>query len=344
MNRPSLPARAKSPAFSISAALAGAAAAAAAVNYSGGRRAERLHPPTGRILSIGGSRIHVQAAGEGAPVVLLHGNGTMVHDWLVSGLFDRLSREHHVIAIDRPGYGYTERSRDRIWTAYAQADLVWRTLAQLGVEQPIFVGHSWGTQVALALALEQPDRVRGLVLLSGYYFPTARPDVWAFSPPAIPIIGDVMRYTVSPPLARLIAPRLIRKVFEPLPVPPRFLRGFPLELALRPWQLRASAEDSALMVPGAAALRKRYGELRVAVQILSGTEDRIVTPERQSMRLHAALPGSQLTLLPGLGHMIHYTAQDEIAQAIDAVAAGTERRWRGLRESNPSSQRERLVS
>jgi pimeloyl-ACP methyl ester carboxylesterase len=307
-------------------AAAGAGAALATFNHLRARRAERRHPPTGRLFAIDGMRVHVHMAGEGPPLVLLNGNGSMVHDWLASGLFDRLRRSCRVIAIDRPGYGYTERPRDRLWTPYAQAELVRRTLAHLGVERPIVLGHSWGTIVALALALDHPETVRGLVLLSGYYFPTSRLDVWAFSPPAIPVLGDAMRYTVSPLLVRLLAPRIIRKIFEPMPVPPRFAMRFPLDLAFRPSQLKASAEDSAFMVPAAAALQKRYRELRLPVEILTGTADRIVTPERQSIRFAETIPGSELTLLPGLGHMIHYAAHEEIARAVEAIATAADER------------------
>ena len=331
MNRHSMPASAKRsrPAaekprsyrgYALLAAGA-AAAATAAVVYARAKRAERRHPPTGRLLEVDGIRVHVDMTGEGPPVVLLNGNGTMVQDWAISGLVDALRRDFRVIAIDRPGYGYTERPRTRLWTAPAQADLIWKTLLRLGIERPIVVGHSWGTMAALALALDHPEAVRALVLLSGYYFPTKRLDVWAFAPPAIPVVGDVMRYTVSPLLGSVLAPKMVAKMFEPLAVPRRFTTHFPIELALRPWQIRASAEDSAFMVPGAAALQKRYRELRLPVAILSGTEDRVVTPKHQSVRLTDRIEDAELTLVPGIGHMLHYFAQDEIARAVDRVAA-----------------------
>ena len=57
---------------------------------------------------------------------------------------------------------------------------------RLGIERPVVVGHSWGTLVALAWALRRPDEVRGLLLLSGYYYPSLRADVVLFAPPAIP--------------------------------------------------------------------------------------------------------------------------------------------------------------
>lgn len=318
--------------------LAGAAAAAGLAVYheQEARRAERRHPPLGRLLDVDGVKVHVYETGQGEPLVLINGNGTMVEDWLTSGLVDRLRKRYRVIAIDRPGYGHTERPRSTLWTASAQADLIRKTLQDLGVEDPIVVGHSWGTLVAMTLGLDHPDDVRGLVLLSGYYFPTGRVDVWAFATPAIPVVGDVMRYTVSPLVGRLIAPKLVRKMFAPLPVPARFETGFPLDMALRPSQLRASGEDSGFMVPNAAALQDRYRDLQVPVAILTGTGDEIVTPQRQSIRLHGEIPGSTLGLVRGVGHMVHYSAHNAIADCIDDVARRSGTRPTDLEEMEAS--------
>ena len=76
-------------------------------------------------------------------------------------------------------------------------------LAQLGVKQAVVVGHSMGAMVALALALDYPEDVRRLVLLGGYYYPSARIDAVLTAPVALPVLGDVMRYTVTAISARL---------------------------------------------------------------------------------------------------------------------------------------------
>src|SRR3954471_18229437 len=221
------------------ALLGSAAALGAAALYTNKmtRDAERETPPIGRFLEVDGVRLHYLEQGQGEPLVLIHGNGTLIQDFTVNGLVDRLSKRYRVIVIERPGYGYSDRPR-RLWTLRAHATLFEHALHQLGVERALELGHSWGTMVAVALAVQAPALVRGLVLLSGYYFPTARADVVLFSPPAIPVVGDVLRYTVSPVAARLIA-----KMFAPAPVPERFDRLFRKELMLRPLQLRASAED-----------------------------------------------------------------------------------------------------
>ena len=296
-----------------------ALAAAAVYAVAQARAAERRTPPIGRFLDVDGVRLHYMEQGQGDPVVLIHGNGTLIQDFTVSGLVDGLSGRHRVIVFDRPGFGYSTRPRTRIWTPMAQAELLRKALDQLGVKQAIVLGHSWGTLVAVSLALQAPTLVRGLVLLSGYYFPTARLDVPLLSTPAIPVIGDVMRYTVSPLLGRLLLPRIIRRVFEPAPVPERFDRLFPKEMMLRPSQLRASAGDTGLMVPAATELQARYRELKMPVTIMTGGDDKIADVGRQSRRLHEELSQSRFISLPGLGHMVHHLAPDQAMQAVEQV-------------------------
>jgi pimeloyl-ACP methyl ester carboxylesterase len=126
----------------------------------------------------------------------------MIQDFESSGLIDLAAKTYRVIAFDRPGFGYSERPRSTVWTPAAQADLINAALMQMGVSQPLVLGHSWGTLVAVALALKYPRNVRALILASGYYYPTVRADVLVLSPPALPLIGDVLSHTISPILGR----------------------------------------------------------------------------------------------------------------------------------------------
>ena len=305
------------------AASAATMGAAAVYNAWRADRAEAAHPPIGRFIEVDGVRLHVVEAGRGGPpALLLHGNGAMIEDMILSGVFSRIAAHRRVVAIDRPGFGYSDRPRTTIWTPLEQARLIRAALDRLGVERAVVLGHSWGAIAALALGIVTPERVRGLVLASGYYFPTMRMDVALFTPPALPVIGDVLRYTVSPLLGRLLAPKMLRKIFAPRPVPERFRRGFPLDLALRPSQLRASSADTALMVPGVAAMEGGYRGMRVPAIIVAGAADEVVTTARQSVRLAHTLPDADLHVLPGLGHMIHYdaAAADLLADAVERLA------------------------
>jgi pimeloyl-ACP methyl ester carboxylesterase len=141
-----------------------------------------------------------------------------------------------------------------------------------------------------------------------------------FSPPAIPVIGDIMRYTVVPPLAAAMLPAMLKRSFTPLPVPERFAKGFPAGVALRPSQIRAEAEQTAMMNSAAAALQDRYRELRMPVTIMAGTQDRIVDHQRHAVRLNGEVPHSRLQLVPNAGHMIHYAVPDQVVEAIGVVA------------------------
>lgn len=293
------------------------AAAAALVHYKT-RQAERANPPQGSFVIIDGVRLHYTDRGQGRPVVLLHGNGSMIDDFDLSGVVGLATTSYRVITFDRPGFGYSDRPRSTIWTPAAQAELIVKALRQLQIEDPVVVGHSWGAMVAMAMGLDHPDYVRSLVLLSGYYYPSVRLDVPLLSIPAIPVIGTVMRHTVSPLLTRLLWPAICKKLFSPANVTSSF-RRYPKWMTLRPSQLRAAAAETALMIPAAMSMQKRYGQLQVPVVILAGVEDKVVDTAAQSVRLHQALHQSELHQFPGDGHMIHHLAPEEVMNAIDTA-------------------------
>jgi pimeloyl-ACP methyl ester carboxylesterase len=283
------------------------------------KQVEQEYPPQGRFVTVDGVRLHYIVRGEGPALVLLHGNGVLANDFAQSGLLARAARHYRVIAFDRPGFGYSERPRSTVWTPQAQARLLHHALQELGVDSAIVLGHSWGTLVALSMALDVPDFVRGLVLLSGYYYPSLRPDVLSAAP-AIPVVGDLMRYTVSPLVTRMLWRPLTRQVFSPMSVDARF-RELPVWMMLRPKQLRASAAETAMMAPAAMSLAKRYPELKVPAIVMSGTKDKVVDFSHNSERLAERIADSELQLQPGVGHMIHYAQGDRIMAAIDAIGA-----------------------
>ena len=280
------------------------------------RRAERENPPTGKFLDVDGVRLHYVERGKGLPVVLIHGNAVSLPDFEASGLIDRLALTHRVIAFDRPGFGHSTRPRDRLWTPSAQAELLHAALAQLGVERPVVVGHSMGTMVAVAMALDYPADVRGLVLLGGYYYPSLRIDAMLTAPVALPVLGDVMRYTVTAVSGRLAIGGLAKGMFAPRDVPADFFPVLSREMMLRPVQIRANAEDAAFMIPQAKASSERHKELRMPVTIIAGADDLVVDVEAHSKRLHHDVPQSELILVPHTGHMVHYAAPQEIVAAV----------------------------
>jgi pimeloyl-ACP methyl ester carboxylesterase len=300
--------------------LTGMALAGAAVIASyRASRAERRHPALGRFVTAGRARLHYIEQGRGAAVVFLHGNGAMVEDFLISGVFSRTAQRYRAIAFDRPGFGHSDRPRGRNWTAAAQASIIPEAFRLLGIDRAIVVGHSWGTLVALALALDHPKLVSGLVLASGYYYPTPRTDVVLSSPSATPVLGDVICHTVAPFMGEAMAPSVLSKMFSPQGISPRFAERFPLALCLRPSQIRAYAEDSAHMTAAAAALSSRLSAVSLPTVIMAGDADKVVS-YRQAQRLHGDIRGSHLDLWRGASHMLHHVDDARFVRGIDIAA------------------------
>ena len=261
------------------------AAAAVAVHFKT-RADEAAHRPVGKFLTVDGVRLHYIDEGKGPPVVLIHGNAMMVEDFITSGLVDRLRVSQRVIAFDRPGFGYSDRPWSDNWPADRQGELLVQALAQLDVTSATFVGHSIGTQVALAIALNHPSLVKGLVLLSGYFYPEQRLDAALATPTTLPVLGDIYRYTVGPLVASIMTSAAVKAMFSPTDPSVRFVEEFPTALISRPVQLAASAGDAAQMTATASLQAPRYGELKMPVFIMAGDGDKIVDPDRHSVRLH----------------------------------------------------------
>ena len=282
-------------------------------------RAQAGHRPIDDFIMVDGARLHYFETGTGTPVVLLHGNGSMIGDFVSSGITERAARDHRVIAFDRPGFGYSERPRGRRWGPLEQAKLLLQAFALLGVERAIVVGHSWGTLVALALALECPEKVAGLVLLSGYYYPVPRRQTNALISCGLPIVDEAWRQTALLLGGYLIASDAVRRVFAPCVVPESFKAHYSIPHALRPSQIKAAREEAEMLPDSAKALGKSYHELNVPVRLIAGADDQIVETDKHSARLHRELATSTFRNVPGIGHMVHHAAQGEVVAAIDAV-------------------------
>ncbi len=293
------------------------------------RRAEREHPPRGQFVDVDGGRLHYVSQGEGPPVVLIHGNVVSLADFQASGLIDRLAQRHRVLAFDRPGLGHSSRPRNRLWTPKAQAAAIHQALRALGVERPVVVGHSMGTLVALALALDHPGDVSRLVLLGGYYYPNFRLDALLTAPVALPVLGDVLRYTVTALAARLMLRGMVKGMFSPQKIPDGFFRTLSREMMVRPGQLRANAEDAAFMIPAAKSAHARYQALRqLPITLIAGSRDKVVNAHAHSGRLHRELPSSVLWIVPGAGHMVHYDQQEAVIAAVEGDAAAAQQQQR----------------
>jgi pimeloyl-ACP methyl ester carboxylesterase len=116
-----------------------------------------------------------------------------------------------------------------------------------------------------------------------------------------------------------MAPGAVKASFDPSPISDKF-KSFPVEMTFRPSQIRATAADTAMMVPAANALSERYSELAVRVIAMAGEGDLIAHKDKHSERLVAALRNGELRVVPGQGHLFHYSVPDKVVDAINEVS------------------------
>jgi pimeloyl-ACP methyl ester carboxylesterase len=316
--------RAASPRLLVTAAAV--LAASAWISHRMVRRAQVANPARGSFVLVDGVRLHFTVHGQprNPPLLLLHGNGASAEEMALSGLVEAAAERYCVYVFDRPGYGHSGRPPHRSFTPDDQAQLLLHALRVLGVRRPLVMGHSWGALVALAMALREPAALRALVLASGYYTPSLRLDTPWLSLPALPLLGTVMRHTLSPLVARLLWPLVLRRLFAPADVPARFRRDYPVWLSLKPLTLKASAAEAAMMPLQAARLRPREKDVAVPVVVVAGEKDRLVMTHWQSARLAQRMPDAVLKTVPGAGHMVHHTAPHQVLAAIDEAAERAE--------------------
>lgn len=284
--------------------------------------AEKTVPPAGQTLPVRGGTIHYTDQGprDGQTVVLIHGLAGNMHNCTYA-LADELSSDFRVIAIDRPGSGYSTRDSDDLAALPAQAGMIGDFLDKLGIDKPVLAGHSLGGALSLAMALDRKDRIGALALLAPLTAVIPAPPA-VFKPLVVrsAFLRRLIGYTVAAPVAKLTSDTVVAQVFAPEKGPADFMvRGGGM-LGLRPSSFIGASTDLqgvTLSMPDQVA---RYAaELKVPGGILFGSDDRLLSPELHGRSMQAY--GLQYEELPGRGHMIPVTAPEACADFIRRMAA-----------------------
>lgn len=289
------------------------------------------------ILGDGSRTLFVQSAGEGRDLVLIHGALTTHVDWL-GGLFSQFARRGRVLAVDRPGHGQSRRLRFE-GGPHQQARQIREGLAQLGVERPILVGHSFGGLVASAWASDYPQEVGGVVLVSPIAFPEFR--LWEHArlgPRALPVIGPLLSQMTTRTTDPALMPLIQRIMFSPDAPPADWLARYPVGDILEAGHMVAEGEDALSILPGSPIALVNYAAIAAPVRIIAGAQDKVVSPNRHAKALAMLMPQAQLSMLWNDGHMIHHTAPetlfhvvDQLFVSLDGDQAGPVAGWRRKR-------------
>ena len=270
------------------------------------KRAEQLVPPDGQFADVKGGRLHYLAIGEGAPIVLVHGLGGQLRNFTYA-LSELLSPHHRLILVDRPGSGYSTYRGDGHCGLATQAAMIVALMDQLGLDQPLVVGHSLGGAVALAMALGHPGKIGGLALLAPLTQPIeAVPQVFKALDLSSPIARTVLAWTLAAPAGRLGADAANAQVFGPEPVPADFETRGGAALTLRPEAFVAACGDVEAARGEMSGIAARYGELAIPVGIMFAAGDLLLDPSVHGLPTVAAIKGAEFKMIDG-GHMFPLT-------------------------------------
>ena len=221
-----------------------------------------------------------------------------------------------VVAPDRPGWGGRAGETARGFAAGAEDAVA--VLDREGVERAVVLGFSWGGGVALDLARRHPERVGALVLAAsvGPGEPTLVDRVLA-----LPVAGRAIS------AGGLAATRLVlrRPAFHGilggamLAVDPTHARLF-ADDCLSPAALDSFMVEQRALVRELPGVLSGLGDLRVPTVVVSGERDRLIAPG-SARRLAERIPGAELRIVPGAGHLLPGAGAAVLAETVTAVAA-----------------------
>ncbi len=283
-------------------------------------KAERLVPVSGNFVEIDGNRIHYVETGEGRPIVFVHGLGAQLHHFRHT-LFGRFGPGYRLIALDRPGSGYSVRASGASGRLPEQAEIIRRFIEKLGLERPLVVGHSLGGAVALTLAVDHPEAISGIALLAplthleagvrekvGLLYIRSRLRRW------------VMAYTVAIPTSLRYARPTLEFIFGPQAVPADYMVDGGGWLGLRPTHFHATSTDFVAVEDDLGRIEQRYGEIAMPAGIFFGTADRVIDMRIHGEPMKDRISGLDFDTVEGLGHMPQFVHPDRVIAFIKRIA------------------------
>jgi len=254
---------------------------------------------TERFLQIDGLRIHCKESGEieSPRLLLIHGLGGSIESW--EEIFDELSKSFHILAVDLPGCGQSDKPELQYTIDYF-AEFICRFMESTGFQSSTLVGHSMGGMISIKTYLRCPEKVEALVLIdaAGLSETAAKKireymeDGWNmdrlkkfYRECVLGRLGELDETRLEESLRMLEDPGFRRAYFSSLNA---------ISKPLSPEDLKA---------------------IKVPTLIIWGSDDKL-TPLEDGIKLHQAVAGSRFVVIEGAGHSPHSEAPKQVVQEI----------------------------
>jgi magnesium chelatase accessory protein len=277
-------------------------------------RADWPNKATSRYIDVAGVHWHVQTAGEGPTLLLLHGAGASSHSW--RDLLPVLAQTFRVIAPDLPGQGRSAEGPSTVYSIRGMARAVSALLRRLGDRPDVVVGHSAGAAIAARMTIDKFITPKVLIGINAALLP--------FGAGMASLYTGIARFLAINPIApRMFAwragrpgavERLIQQtgskidargvaMYRRLATDPKHV-GATLRMMAN-WDLQELAGD--------------LPKLSTPLHLIAGAQDKTVPPERANEAAQRC-PFILVETVPGLGHLAHEELPGEMAARIITIA------------------------
>lgn len=246
-------------------------------------------------VDIDGVRIHYQDKGTGTPVVLVHGFSSSTYSW--KDVFEPLAKNYRVIAVDLKGFGFSGKP-DGDYTRRAQAILVMHLLDHLKIEKAWLVGNSMGGEVSLNIALQDPRRVAGLILIDSAGVTVPGSNSLAPGYAGTPVVGPML-IALALTSDRLVRQGLEKSFYDDAKVTAERVAAYYRPLKTRGGQLAALR---ARMQWGLYPIEQELNKINVPTLIIWGAEDGLI-PVEAGRKMNSLIKNSTLVIIDKCGHV-----------------------------------------
>ena len=267
-------------------------------------------------VGVDGRRVRVRVDGHAdkPPVLLVHGIGRSLEDW--DPQYERLSADYRVIAVDVPGFGFSDRPEGPI-TLSAFANGVLGAVDVLGEQRPLhIVGNSLGGAIAMQVLAQRPERVASLALINSAGFGSQVTILLRIL--AMPVIGPL----ASRRTTRASATMLERACYVDTALASRERIDRAMAIAGKPHHgevMLATAVELATARGVKAGWRRPLAAFAALhprpTMVMWGDQDKVL-PAHHLEEARRVLPHAETHLLPGTGHMPQIESPDEFAALV----------------------------
>lgn len=253
-------------------------------------------------------------------LILIHGATGNIHDFKAS-IYDELAEKYRVIAFDRPGLGFSERPRygeSREWCSpREQMKLIRNAVLAMGIQKPFILGHSLAGPIVLDYMMDFGDELAGAVLLSPVSHPWPNGVTWYNYLDMFPVLRELLAYTWLPVIGYFNVDSGLKTLFHPEAVPKDYREKTVLDLFFRPRVMLDNFRDQHLLCEYVALAGRGYRRISTPVQIITGTNDDVVSSWLHSEKLSHELQQVQWLDIPDLGHSPHHSRTDIVVRQIN---------------------------